>query len=566
MAIDYSKWDKLELSDDSDVEVHPNVDKNSFIRWRQQDIHMKRQQREQDIKTLETQRDMYSELNKRTDQLLSDVDTTKLADFDYVKTYLAEHFDPNSKPLFYDEQAAIDEINANSGNEELKKELEAKKSQQEDAPTHNEMIEDLFIQLKKDVKTAGKDENDGSNIKELILAHRKKIDDVLEKNLEKLDSLYKERTMHISSSDMHTGWDRSFLNKGESTKEVKKTSETPAPVQTNFYSQPPETSSTKSASKEPQSTSQITEDVTSDIVSTQNNTLSKQQEDDEEIGDLYPDTVTYSKLPIDNVDKIKKFLKSHTHIIKPDQKDSLLMKAFDAQFAGDDKKTYQIIYLSTLLQYVLDIVQYKRTTHPTEIGLIIEQLLSKMFKDQTNPAYEAFKAENQRTFAHIKERCKILAQEQIDEEDIDEANQEIQLKSLDEDSTLVVNLPDPNSTDPEEKYRWESFQKLPKQMQDALKTESLDEVNKVFHGMPIPEAEGILEIFDECNVIGVQALIENEKEWDEIKDEYKKQHNQEHKVEELEDDEQPEEQTKIENLEINENNGNDYIDTADVVD
>ncbi|ODQ60748.1 hypothetical protein WICANDRAFT_29068 [Wickerhamomyces anomalus NRRL Y-366-8] len=543
MAIDYSKWDKLELSDDSDVEVHPNVDKNSFIRWRQQDIHMKRQQREQDIKTLETQRDMYSELNKRTDQLLSDVGTTKLADFDYVKTYLAEHFDPNSKPLFYDEQAAIDDINANSGNEELKKELEAKKLQQEDAPTHNEMIEDLFIQLKKDVKTAGKDENDGSNIKELILAHRKKIDDVLEKNLEKLDSLYKERTMHISSSDMHTGWDRSFLNKGESTKEVKKTSETPAPVQTNSYSQLPETNSTKSVSEEPQSTSQITEDI----------------------GDLYPDTVTYSKLPIDNVDKIKKFLKSHTHIIKPDQKDSLLMKAFDAQFAGDDKKTYQIIYLSTLLQYILDIFQYKRTTHPTEIGLIIEQLLSKMFKDQTNPAYEAFKAENQRTFAHIKERCKILAQEQIDEEGIDEANQEIQLKSLDEDSTLVVNLPDPNSTDPEEKYRWESFQKLPKQMQDALKTESLDEVNKVFHGMPIPEAEGILEIFDECNVIGVQALIENEKEWDEIKDEYQKQQSQEHKVEELHDDE-PEEETKIESLEINENNGNSYIDTADVVD
>jgi cell division cycle protein 37 len=27
--MDYSKWDKLELSDDSDIEVHPNIDKKS---------------------------------------------------------------------------------------------------------------------------------------------------------------------------------------------------------------------------------------------------------------------------------------------------------------------------------------------------------------------------------------------------------------------------------------------------------------------------------------------------------------------------------------------------------
>ena len=33
--LNYSKWDNLELSDDSDIEVHPNVDKRSFIRWQE---------------------------------------------------------------------------------------------------------------------------------------------------------------------------------------------------------------------------------------------------------------------------------------------------------------------------------------------------------------------------------------------------------------------------------------------------------------------------------------------------------------------------------------------------
>ena len=43
--LNYSKWDNLELSDDSDIEVHPNVDKRSFIRWKQRDIHEKREMR-----------------------------------------------------------------------------------------------------------------------------------------------------------------------------------------------------------------------------------------------------------------------------------------------------------------------------------------------------------------------------------------------------------------------------------------------------------------------------------------------------------------------------------------
>lgn len=31
----YKKWDKLELSDDED-DVHPNIDKQSWFRWKHQ--------------------------------------------------------------------------------------------------------------------------------------------------------------------------------------------------------------------------------------------------------------------------------------------------------------------------------------------------------------------------------------------------------------------------------------------------------------------------------------------------------------------------------------------------
>ena len=44
MPVDYSKWDKLELSDDEDFECHPNVDKKSMIRWKQAQIHKQRRE------------------------------------------------------------------------------------------------------------------------------------------------------------------------------------------------------------------------------------------------------------------------------------------------------------------------------------------------------------------------------------------------------------------------------------------------------------------------------------------------------------------------------------------
>ena len=80
MPIDYSKWDKIEISDDSDVEVHPNVDKQSFIRWKQRDIHEKECKRNIEIKSILIQLTMYAKLNERVDYLLEKLTSTELLD------------------------------------------------------------------------------------------------------------------------------------------------------------------------------------------------------------------------------------------------------------------------------------------------------------------------------------------------------------------------------------------------------------------------------------------------------------------------------------------------------
>ncbi|EEY22789.1 Hsp90 co-chaperone Cdc37 [Verticillium alfalfae VaMs.102] len=71
MPVDYSKWDALELSDDSDIEVHPNVDKRSFIRAKQNQIHQERQQRKHQIETLKYERVINDGLMRRISGLLS---------------------------------------------------------------------------------------------------------------------------------------------------------------------------------------------------------------------------------------------------------------------------------------------------------------------------------------------------------------------------------------------------------------------------------------------------------------------------------------------------------------
>lgn len=54
MPLDYSKWDNLEISDDSDIEVHPNVDKRSMIKWKREAIHRERAERKAKIDYLQT--------------------------------------------------------------------------------------------------------------------------------------------------------------------------------------------------------------------------------------------------------------------------------------------------------------------------------------------------------------------------------------------------------------------------------------------------------------------------------------------------------------------------------
>jgi cell division cycle protein 37 len=83
-GLNYSKWDNLELSDDEDFECHPNVDKKSFIKWKQESIHQERAQRNHKIQQLEQRIQSNKRVMPMIEQAIESVKTApedKLEDF-----------------------------------------------------------------------------------------------------------------------------------------------------------------------------------------------------------------------------------------------------------------------------------------------------------------------------------------------------------------------------------------------------------------------------------------------------------------------------------------------------
>ncbi|KAM9888461.1 hypothetical protein OXX79_012896, partial [Metschnikowia pulcherrima] len=91
----------------------------------------------------------------------------------------------------------------------------------------------------------------------------------------------------------------------------------------------------------------------------------------------------------------------------------------------------------------------------------------------------------------------------------------IQLKALDDSTELSVNTPEEGTKE------YEIFStKLSPEMQAAIRTSSLDEVNRVFAQMKVEEAEKVLEIIQECDVIGISGVLENDEEFQKLKEQY----------------------------------------------
>ena len=131
---------------------------------------------------------------------------------------------------------------------------------------------------------------------EYLKEHRNKIDDVLSKQTIKLDDLLYQKAQLIVSDDLHTGFDRSFLNKDKPEEKEEKQDKPKAP-----------------------------EAKKTTVTTTETINLPKPVEEntDKEILnelEILPATKEFAKIPSDNLSKAAEFLIKHPSICTEQQK------------------------------------------------------------------------------------------------------------------------------------------------------------------------------------------------------------------------------------------------------
>ncbi|WEW61738.1 hsp90 co-chaperone Cdc37 [Emydomyces testavorans] len=457
MVLDYSKWDALELSDDSDIEVHPNVDKRSFIRAKQHQIHQQRLQRRQEIATLKYERIINDGLLQRIDGLLTALKKQ-------------ENSTRDSDQLVF--QALIESA-GEPGKDQPPAPPEGVYTHERETPKYSQMMGSLVDQVKKELDET-KPEDRFQGFINGVEAHKNKVLDLQQELLVKLAQLEREESSKITSDSIHTGFSSTFISKSE-------------PI-----------SKKKEPSVELLNPGAANQEAVGAVSS------GAEADEESESGDgndlkVTPLAKQFAKLNVGDYQACLRFITDHPDIVTERKTDELLMEAFDAQLAGQDDYARQCVHQGLLLQYC-------RSLGRDGVSLFFKRISTKdhranvIFRDDVNSTYN-----------RIRTRTKELAKKPAEVE-------QIQLRAVDPSTQINIRIPPADSTDPQHIAAREIFDSFPPGLQRALQSESLDEVNKVLGKMSVDEAEEVVEKLGQSGILIleegiVDATTEEGKKW-----------------------------------------------------
>ncbi|PVH97505.1 hypothetical protein DM02DRAFT_730508 [Periconia macrospinosa] len=468
MVINYSKWDALELSDDSDIEVHPNVDKRSFIRAKQNQIHQEREQRRHQIKTLKYERIINDGFTERIDRLL---------------TALKSHKDKassgdggsNTDQLVF--QSMMEGMMA-SGEDRPPPPPEGVHEHIKEKPTYPQMLASLIDEVKKEVD-AKKVEGESNRLDqfiEVLDSHKARVVDLQKQLLAKLAELEKEEKKHITSDDIRDGFNYSAVKQQD---------------------QPKTSSSSKpAAAKSSESTVELLNPSRPSTTRTETSESSGAEADIEEGTNVDEDSVEASPLA-QQFAKIKpgdwsscfSFLNQHPNLLAEKETDGLLVEAFNSELEGKPKHAKQCVHAGLLLQYC------RQLGGRDGVALFFKRVQTK-----DHQAYKMFHDDVDNTYARIRTRAAEIKKERENEAAAGgEGVEQIQLHAVDPNTTINISVPPevPTATDPQEREveiaARAIYDAFPPGLQRALTSGSLDEVNKVLAKMSVDEAEEVVE-------------------------------------------------------------------------
>ncbi|ORX96848.1 hypothetical protein BCR34DRAFT_497393 [Clohesyomyces aquaticus] len=478
MPIDYSKWDALELSDDSDIEVHPNVDKKSFIRAKQAQIHQERERRRHQIVTLKYERIINDGLTSRMDRLLT-----------ALKSHKGSEGNPDALVFQSMMEGMQDTVEDRPPppppgvHEHIK-----------EKPTYPQMMASLVDQVKKEV-----DDSKAENRLDAFIAgleeHRARVVGLQGELLAKLAELEKEEKRHITSDDLHTGFDYSNVRREDH----------PTPAASSSTIKPSSTSKSPSTSVEllnpPQRPSAQRTDTgqSSGADADVEEGTTATSEDDPVASPL---ALQFSKIKIGDYSSCLSFISQHPTILSEKETDGLLVEAFNAALDSKPKLSRQCVHQALLLQYC------RQLGGRDGVGLFFKRITTK-----DHQAQKLFTEDVETTYHRIRTRAAEILKERAENPASAEGVEQIQLHAVDPNTQINISVPPktPTVEDPDERAGQEQaraiFDAFPPGLQRALESGKLDEVNKVLAKMSVEEAEEIVGKLGEGGMLSLEEGV-----------------------------------------------------------
>lgn len=467
MPLNYSKWDQLELSDDSDIEGHPNVDKRSLIRWKQRDIHEKRETRKLKIQALGAEIACNAVLAPR------------------LRDTRARHSADGGLRYF---QQLVEKLQTSPS-------PEAPPTNAKDQPTYDAMMLSLLLQVWDGAKSLPADEQEAAvlsgldeHIKQLA-AHTKKLK-------EDLAAEENEQKKHITSEDIHEGFESKYTPAQPA----------PPPVKNAKIDAPTKTTTTKTTEFEVLNPASSSSKAPPPSKSSPDS--DEEDEVEEELPELTPSLERFSRLSLWEYSQSFGFIQANRDVVVPGASDALLVAAFRAESKGRFAYAKQCVHQSLLLQYCEKLGK-------DGVRLFFQKMITG---DQR--AVSVFEKDVEGTYSHLKTRAKAAAITEPSEEK--EPKEQIQLVPEDPSAAIAFNVPD--GPPPEDlrlegpgmegleveqvrqalQMRWDVFESFSEDLKAALKVGTLEEVNKVLGTMDVSVAEDIVEKLD---VAGIMSFV-----------------------------------------------------------
>ncbi|KAK3069684.1 hsp90 co-chaperone Cdc37 [Teratosphaeriaceae sp. CCFEE 6253] len=458
MPVDYSKWDALELSDDSDIEVHPNVDKRSFIRAKQNQIHQQRFDRKHRITTLKYEKVVNDGLLSRIDALLKSLEAHKQ---DAEGRSTADEIDE----VVFD--SLMDVQGDGSLGEDRPPGAPDGVHVKEQQPSYSQMMGALVDQVKEEVERS-KVGGPGSS-------HFAKVQGLQKDLLAELNKLEKEEGSKITSESIHIGFDTSHVEKAK-----------PPPPATAAATKKPAKRATPEllnagAGHTPGDETPGSE---ADVEDGALDPVPGEEDADDDDMEASPLAKRFAKLRPGDYQASLQFISADPSVLAEKETDGLLVEAFTAQSNAKTRKdedyARQCVHQALLLQYC-------RQLGKDGVGLFFKRI-----QTQNHQAQKLFLDDVNTTYARIRTRTAELNREK----EADGGEREtIQLHAVDPGTTINIVTPPAlaQCTTDDERAARQIFEAFPPGLQRALESGSLDRVNLVLEKMSVDEAELVVE-------------------------------------------------------------------------